>query len=265
MFIEREKKMADITRKIASVLRAASDSAEPRKGSYNTAIIAAAGSGRRAGGSKAKQLVPVCGLPVVVRTMKAFEECEHITSIVLVGREEEQILYRNYVTEHKFTKIRSIVTGGEDRQTSVYNGFLAIPDETEYVLIHDGARCLITPDMITRVLAAAQKYNAACAACRAKDTPKIADDKQNILDTPDRASMWMAQTPQVFKTELYRAAVTLARRDGVEATDDCMLAERLGFNVKLVDCGYQNMKITTAEDFAIAEAILAFRAKEDAE
>lgn len=253
--------MVEIAEKIASMLRAASNTAEVIRGSKNTAIIAAAGSGRRAGGSKAKQNVPVGGLPVVVRTIAAFEACEHIASIVLVGREEEQTLYRNYVTEHRFAKVRAIVVGGEDRQESVYKGFLAIPDETEYVLIHDGARCLVTPDMITRVLAEAQKYGASCAACPAKDTLKIADNRCNILETPNRDSMWMAQTPQAFKTELYRAAVTLARRDGIEATDDCMLAERLGFTVRLVDCGYQNIKITTAEDFAIAEAILAFREK----
>ncbi len=228
---------------------------------YNTAIILAGGSSSRIGGDKTKQLVPILGVPTVVRTVSVFEKCKFINEIIIVARDDEMYLYDEWKKEYGWKKVKKIVLGGADRQSSVLNGFKSISDKTEYVYIHDGARCLVTEDMIKRVGHAACIHGAAIAAQKATDTVKISDGKK--LSTPDRSSVWLAQTPQVFMTEMYRAAVYTALKNGMTATDDASLCEALGFTVFPVDCGKENMKITSPCDFAIAEAILKFRETEE--
>ncbi len=245
---------------IASLLRTLSNTAN--KPHFTSAIIAAAGSGTRMNTSgTTKQMLTLCGMPVVVRTLKAFEECEHINEIIVVAREDEIAAYDKYKSEYNITKLRAVVKGADTRQESVLNGFEAISDKSEFVAIHDAARCLITPDDISAVLREAYRCGAATAATRATDTVKRANSKNYITETPNRSEMWLAQTPQTFKTEVYRAAAYIAKEEGFTATDDNALAEHVGFDVKLVDTGTGNIKITTPIDLAVAEVILKNREK----
>ncbi len=246
-------------KEIASLLRTLSRTAG--KPHFTSAIIAAAGCGSRMqdGSGKTKQLMELCGLPVIVHTLAAFQKCEKINEIIVVARADEVAVYEEYKREYGFSKISAVVVGGETRQDSVRLGFEAISDKSEFVAIHDGARCLITPDMITSVLDEAFRRGAATAAMRAIDTVKRDNGKGFIAETVDREGLWLAQTPQIFKTELYRAAAYIALEDRFTATDDNSLAERIGFDIKLVDCGRENIKITTPIDMAVAEIILKSR------
>ncbi len=246
-------------KEIASLVRSLSHTAN--KPHFTSAIIAAAGSGTRmcSEDGTTKQLLTLSGMPIIVRTLKAFEECERINEIIVVAREDEIPIYTKYKTEYNITKITAVVKGGETRQESVMRGFEAINDKSEFVAIHDGARCLITPEKINSVLSETYRCGAATAATRATDTVKRANSKNYITETVDRNELWLAQTPQCFKTELYRASAYIAKEEGYTATDDNALAEHLGFDVKLVDTGTDNIKITTPADLAIAEVILRNR------
>lgn len=245
----------------SSVLNGITDRINGIYTKYNSAIILAGGSSTRIGGNKTKQLVPVMGVPTVVRTISVFEKCKFINEIIIVAKSSEMALYDNWKIEYGWKKVKKIVLGGSDRQASVLNGFKSISDKSEYVYIHDGARCLVTEEMIKNVGHAACINGAAIAAQKATDTVKVIDGKK--LSTIDRNNVWLAQTPQVFMTEMYRAAVYTAKTNGTVATDDASLVEALGFEVFPVDCGKENMKITSPCDFAIAEAILKFRESEE--
>lgn len=227
---------------------------------YNSAIILAGGSSTRIGGKRTKQLTPILGVPTVVRTISVFEKCRFINEIIIVAKDDEMALYDAWKRKYGWKKVTKIVLGGADRQASVLNGFKSISDKSEYVYIHDGARCLVTEKMIRDVGHEACLHGAAIAAQKATDTVKIANGKN--LSTPDRNNVWLAQTPQVFMTEMYRAAVYTAIKNGTLGTDDASLIEALGFPVYPVDCGKENMKITSPCDFAIAEAILKYRESE---
>lgn len=241
---------------IASLLRTLSRTAG--KHHFTSAIIAAAGCGSRMGtvGGKTKQLMELCGKPVIVHTLLAFEKCELVDEIIVVAKKEEISVYEEYKHTYGIKKITKITEGGERRQDSVLLGFEAISDKSEFVAIHDGARCLITPDMIEKVLRAAYQSGAATAATPVIDTIKRGTMNNYIAETYKRSELWGAQTPQIFKTELYRAAAYIAKEENFEATDDNSLAERLGFDVKLVDCGRENLKITTPLDLKLASIIL---------
>ena len=154
-----------------------------------------------------------------------------------------------------------MVGGGNTRQESVLNGLRAINDKSKYVAIADGARCLVTPEQITSVCLAAYKYGAATAAHKVTDTVKIADSKGFIDKTIDRDTVWLAQTPQVFKTKLYRAAAYTALKKKYEATDDNMLVEHVKHPVRLVECGGENIKVTTADDMIVATSVIESRMK----
>ena len=245
----------------SSVLNGITDRINGIYTKYNSAIILAGGSSTRIGGSKTKQLVPVMGVPTVVRTVSVFENCKFINEIIIVAKGSEMAFYDDWKIKYGWKKVKKIVLGGSDRQSSVLNGFKSISDKSEYVYIHDGARCLVTEEMIRNVGHAACIHGAAIAAQKATDTVKVIDDKK--LSTIDRNNVWLAQTPQVFMTEMYRAAVYTAKTNGTVATDDASLVEALGFEVFPVDCGKENMKITSPCDFAIAEAILKYRESEE--
>lgn len=227
---------------------------------YTTAIIVAAGSGTRMGNKAVtKQMMLLDRLPVIVHTLKQFEACPQIQEIVVVSRADEIEKYHLFAEQYNITKITSIVAGGETRQQSVLCGLEAVSEETSYVAIHDGARCLITPELITKVLQEAQRYGSALAANRVKETVKVVDASGIITNTPDRETLWCAQTPQIFRLNIYRAAAYSCLESGFTGTDDCMLVEHIGFPVKIVDCGYENIKITTPEDLFLAESILQQR------
>lgn len=252
-------KFSDIIHGVADVMRAAQGKTKYKP---TSAVIVAAGGSTRMGGID-KQFVDVCGMPVLAHTVKSFEDCPAIGEIVIVTKGESVEKITELCKKHGFSKVKDIVVGGDDRQESVWNGFLKIDDRAEFVAIHDGARCLITPEQIEKIVLEAYRCGAATAATRATDTVKIAEKGAYISDTCDRNKVWLAQTPQVFGTNLYRAAAYTAKEAKFKATDDCMLAERIKYNsVALVDCGKYNLKITTPDDIAVVEALLSARKKD---
>lgn len=250
-------------KKLVGVLRAVSGSPHPKN--FTSAIIAAAGMSERFGGEVTKQMTELCGLPVLVHTVKAYQSAECIHEIIIVAKRNEIPTWERLCREYALDKVTRIVPGGHTRQASVMNGLDVVNDRAKFVAIADGARCLTTEDQITAVCRAAYKYKAATAAHRASDTVKIADKKGFIDSTPDRDTVWLAQTPQVFKTKLYRAAAYTAFKRGFEGTDDNSLVEQIKHPVRLIECGSQNVKITTREDLCVAEAILRDRKKTEAE
>ncbi len=245
--------------KISALIRKAAG-----KKRFVSAVILAAGSGRRMGDDKAKQFLEIDGLSVLVRSARAFEASSLVDEIVLVTRQADVEGCRQILKDHGITKLTRVVAGGDTRQASAKNGFDAINPESTFVAIHDAARCLITPDMIESVLENAFVHGAAAAACRCTDTIKKSNGTDTVIETVDRENLWMVQTPQIFMADMYRAASYMAEKDRVNATDDCALVERLGFAVKLVDCDKSNLKITYPEDVMLAEAILTMRKNTEA-
>lgn len=255
--------MSENSNKVSDIFRAAMGKFDSRH--RVGAIIVAAGSSSRMGGDTTKQMMELCGMPVVVRTLLAFQKNEYIKEIVVAAREDEVERYSDFKEEYALTKLTSVVPGGETRQGSVIAALEKISDKTDYIAIHDGARPFVTDKIIDDAVRAAYKYGAVCAAVPAKDTAKYADAKGYIDHTVDRAFLWYAQTPQVFKTNLYRAAAYSALEKGFAATDDCMLAEEAGFRVKLIPGSEENIKITTPHDLEIGEAIIKKRGEEECE
>jgi len=247
--------------KVSAILNKLTDRIVGIDAKFNSAIIVAGGSGTRAmTDGTTKQMKTVLGIPVVARTVSTFESCPFINEIIVVAKREEIPLYDSMQVTYGWKKLVAVVAGGETRQESVLNGFKKISDKSDFVYIHDAARCLVTESMIAAVGHAAVFHGAAIAAHKASDTVKTVEDKQ--MKTIDRNNVWLAQTPQVFMTDLYRAAAYSAAKDGTKATDDAMMAEVLGFSVTPVECGTENIKITHPVDFVIAEAILNHRNSE---
>ncbi len=222
------------------------------------AVIVAAGSFTRMGGIP-KQLTPIGGRPVIAHTLSAFQQADSIREIVLVLREEDRKAVESICREYYFTKVSAITVGGTTRQASVARGIARVSPKAAYCAIHDGARPLVTPDIIEGVIGAARQYGGAAAAVRVKDTVKIADAAGFIYSTPDRRFLWSVQTPQVFESGLYRRALQDASEKGEDFTDDCQLVERLGRRVYLYEADYANIKITTPEDLPVAERLLQER------
>ena len=244
-------------KKIAGILRAISGSSHPKN--FTSAIIAAGGSSVRFEGTLTKQMTPMCGVPLIVHTLRAFEKTECIHEIIICAKRSEIECYEELCRLHGITKVSAVVAGGNTRQESVLNGLKAVSDKSKYVAISDGARCLITPEQITSVCLAAYKYGAATAAHKSTDTVKIADSKGFIDKTIDRNTVWLAQTPQVFKTKLYRAAAYTALKKEYDVTDDNMLVEYVKYPIRLVECGAENIKVTTFDDMITAQTILEDR------
>ncbi len=243
--------------KVAGVLRAIAGTPHPKN--FTSAIIAAGGSSVRFESELTKQMTPVCGVPLIVHTLVAFQNTDCIHEIIISAKRSELDCYEELCREHGITKLSTVVPGGATRRESVLNGLDAVSDKSKYVAIADGARCLITPEQIGSVCHAAYKYGAATAAHRSTDTVKISDKKGFIDTTIDRNTVWLAQTPQVFKTKLYRAAAYTALRNGEEATDDNMLVENIKYPIRLVECGSSNLKVTTIDDMVVAAEILRKR------
>ena len=234
-------------------------SKKPRERGFTSAVILAAGSSTRMGEGVSKQWLTLDGLPVIARTLLTFEECDCIDEIVLVVKADEFDHYSALKKEYKLKKLSTVVEGGADRQTSAKNGFLSVSDKAEFVAIHDGARCLITKEEIKSVCQAAYACDAAAAAARVTDTVKLVTATGFVEKTIDRNRVMMAQTPQVFRTAVYHAALAVAARDGVTVTDDCALVKNIEHPVRLVACSPDNFKLTVPEDVTRAEAILARR------
>lgn len=223
-----------------------------------TAIIVAAGHSARMGGLN-KQFTLIGGETVISRTISAFEQSGLTGEIVLVCADRDMVDASAIVKEYGFSKVVRIVAGGSTRQKSAAAGFAAINPGSSFVAVHDGARPLVTPQCIDRVISAGIAVGAAAAAVRVKDTIKIADENGYIAGTPDRSRLYAVQTPQVFETGLYARCLELAERTGADYTDDCQLAEQAGAAVRLIDGEYTNIKITTVDDLPFADTIISLR------
>lgn len=218
-----------------------------------SAVIVAAGRSTRMG--KPKIFIPLGGRPLIAHTLSAFEQCEAVSEIVLVAGEEYHDRLRAIAEKYGINKLSAVVRGGDTRQVSVHCGVAACTD-TDYVAIHDGARPLVTPALIEKVVCAAVKHGAAAAAVHTKDTVKIADEQGMVLSTPNRDSLWNVQTPQIFERSLYERAYALATERQLAFTDDCQLIEAVSHPVKLVEGSYANLKVTTPDDIPLAEELL---------
>ena len=226
-------------------------------GPWISAVIVAAGSASRMGGID-KQQYPLGDIPVVARSIRQFHECARITEIVVVCREEDVAQYYVLMQDYGFVKVRKVAAGGADRQSSVFRGIAACDERAAYFAIHDGARPLVTPEIIGSCIDSAILHGAAAAGVPVKNTVKVASPEGFVLETPDRSRLFAIQTPQIFEAGLYRAAMEYALRAGASYTDDCQLVERAGHRVFISRGDYANLKITTPEDIAVAEALIEY-------
>ena len=222
-------------------------------------LIAAAGSGRRMGAEGNKLLLEVAGRPVLAWTLQAALACEAIDWIGVVGQPvDEAAIAAILAAANPAVPVQWIV-GGETRQESVSRGLAALPQGAQGVLIHDGARCLVSPSLLARCAEAVQQGLAVIAAAPVTDTIKQVDGQGTITATPDRNQLWAAQTPQGFPVQQLRDAHAMAAAKGWSVTDDAALFERLGLAVQVLEAPPSNIKLTTPFDLTIAEAVLADR------
>ena len=225
------------------------------------AVILAAGKSTRMGKKQNKQLLTVNGIPVLAHTLMAYQKCPHIRQIVVVARQQDFPAIVELRQAYGIKKMTKLVVGGKDRQESARFGVSQVDPEIRFVAIADGARCLTTPEEVSSVCLRAYKFQAASAGHLITSSVKRATNMGMITESVDRDGLWEAQTPQVFHVALYNAAIHKALGDGFEATDDNQLIEHLGYQVKMVECGRDNIKITTPDDLALAKAILTVREK----
>ena len=216
------------------------------------AVIVAAGSASRMGGID-KVMAPLNGEPMIARTVRAFQNCDAISEIVVVTRQDLILPITSLCAQ--MDKVQAVVAGGSSRQESVHLGLNALSDKCKLAAIHDGARPLISWQVIDRVVRAANTYGAAAPAIPVKDTIKVVQGGV-VKETPDRASLQAVQTPQVFDFDILRGALKKAKQDGAQVTDDCSAVERMGMAVKIVEGEERNLKVTTPLDLKIAQLLL---------
>ncbi len=222
-----------------------------------TAIVLAAGRSSRMGGDVNKQFCELLGKPILWYSLTAFEQCNVVDAIVIVRRPEYARQAEQLARD--FKKVVALTDGGVERQHSVWNGLGKCPSNTEIVAVHDGARPLVTPELIEATIQSAREHGTGIAATKVVDTIKEADEQRTILRTVDRTKLWAVQTPQTARYELLRRAYDGVLKQGKIVTDEANAVERLGELVKLVDTPFLNLKITTPSDLAIAEALLRVR------
>ena len=216
------------------------------------AVIVAAGSATRMGGID-KVMAELGGEPMIRRTVRAFQDCDAVSEIVVVTREDLIMPITSLCSG--MSKVTAVVAGGKSRQESVHLGLNVLSGKIRLAAIHDGARPLVSWQVIDRVIRAANTYGAAAPAIAVKDTIKVVQGGV-VKQTPDRASLCAVQTPQVFDFDLLRGALKKAEQDGAQVTDDCSAVERMGMAVKIVEGDERNLKVTTPLDLKIAELLL---------
>lgn len=221
---------------------------------FNVAVILGAGNGTRMEMKKSKMLLEIGGKTVIERSVNAFLDLPEIDEIIVVCRECDVEEFSKLITDERVT----FVIGGDTRQQSVKNAVENI-DGCDYLIIHDGARPLVTQQVILQTLDEAVFSGAAATGVRVKDTIKVVDDDLLITDTPNRNALVSIQTPQIFKFDLYKKAMEKANSENRDFTDDCCLIENLGKKVYTVLGDYNNIKITTRSDILLAESILKVR------
>lgn len=222
-----------------------------------TAIVLAAGSGKRMNSKVHKQYLIIQDRPVLYYSLKAFEDSAVDEIVLVVGKGEEKFCRKEIVDKYGISKVKAIVEGGKERYHSVFEGLKQTSD-ADYVLIHDGARPFVNQDIIRRSMQEVQKYQACVVGMPVKDTIKIADEEGYAKQTPDRKNVWMIQTPQTFSYALiYEAYEEMLKTEDTAITDDAMVLERIkGKKSKLIEGSYRNIKITTPEDLLIANVYL---------
>ena len=241
---------------------------EKVKKEYTAAVILAAGSGSRMGSSVKKQYMLMEGKPVLYYSLKAFEDSPVDEISLVVSPGDVEWCRKEIVERFDFQKVRHIVEGGKERYHSVAIGLDSIPD-CDYVFIHDGARPLVTTQIIERAFSCVREHRACVVGMPVKDTIKIADQEGNIASTPNRNLTWLVQTPQTFSFPLIKEAYgrLLEREEeltkaGLVITDDAMVVETItGHRVRLLEGSYENIKITTPEDISLAEGFLRNRSE----
>ncbi|MFH1263521.1 MAG: 2-C-methyl-D-erythritol 4-phosphate cytidylyltransferase [Pseudomonadota bacterium] len=221
-----------------------------------TAIITAGGIGTRILSPVPKQFIPIAGLPLIIHTLRAFDQAQTIDHVIVVLPEtESDRLNQHELKRYEIQKVTAVVFGGETRQVSVGNGLEAIRWGAKYVAIHDAARCLVTPELVDRTVAACNGWDGAIAALPVRDTIKLVEG-ETILKTEPREKLWAMQTPQVFRFPFILDAYRNAKATGLVATDDAAVAEKAGGKIRVIEGSSRNLKITFEEDLRLAETIL---------
>jgi 2-C-methyl-D-erythritol 4-phosphate cytidylyltransferase len=225
------------------------------------AVIPAAGQGKRMRGEGNKLFLEIAGTPILVYTLRTFQNSKSIEEIVIVAARDEIALIKKIIEKYGFDKVVKVVEGGEQRQQSVQAGIRALSPAINRVVVHDGARPLLKVKELDHFIQEAQEYDAAIMAVPLKDTVKLVDDKNFVIETPDRDKLRAVQTPQAFSKSLLDEAHKEAEKKGFLGTDDASIIEWLGLPVKILDGSYENIKVTTPEDMCLAESIFAKRSE----
>lgn len=224
------------------------------------AIVLAAGKGSRMGTAVQKQYLDLLGKPVITYALEAFEHSEVDEVVLVVGQGEIEYARKEIVEKYGYTKVTEVVTGGRERYESVYFGLRAAAQHQDgmYVLIHDGARAFVTPERVNACIRGVKEYGTCVLGMPVKDTIKVVDAEEFVCATPDRKTMWLVQTPQCFVlSEILEAYQKMIDAGESRMTDDAMVMEEYGGRrVKMLQGGYNNIKITTPEDLILGEAIL---------
>ncbi|MDP9292370.1 MAG: 2-C-methyl-D-erythritol 4-phosphate cytidylyltransferase [Verrucomicrobiota bacterium] len=222
-----------------------------------TAIIVAAGSSRRMGFDKL--MAPLAGKPVIVHSLRAFEGCDDIDDVIIVAREERIEAIKELVAAEKIRKVSQVVAGGAERHLSVWIGLKAVGAETDYIAIHDGARPLTTPRLISKCLKLAVEQGAACCGSIIPDTVKRASDDNVVTESVERSGLWAMQTPQIFSASLIMQAYAGLIASSEAVTDEVSAVQRIGKKIALLRNEEWNFKITSPADLDLAEEVMANR------
>lgn len=221
------------------------------------AIIPAGGSGKRMKENKSKQYLLLDGVPVLVHTLRVFQGSKKIDEIFLIVPEDDVEFARQFIVEkYGISKVSRILPGGRERQDSVRNGIDALVSDHDIVVIHDGVRPFVSEELVHSAIIEASKEEAVTVGVPVKDTVKSVDDHAWVRETLNRSSLWLTQTPQVFKRDVIKKAYEVACEDNYYGTDDASLVERIGINVKMICGSYDNIKITTKDDIVQAEGLM---------
>jgi 2-C-methyl-D-erythritol 4-phosphate cytidylyltransferase len=225
-----------------------------------TALIPAAGMGRRMGGAVAKQFLPLGDKPMLAHTLLVFQRTSEVDEIIpILSKEDMESCLRDIIEQYHITKVRTLVVGGKERQDSVMNGLQKLEKDAAVVLVHDGVRPFVTHSMIKECVDIARKGDCAVVGVPVKDTVKEVDDKQIVRHTLERNRLWTIQTPQGFPVKILKHAYGESCKHKAYGTDDATLVERAGGRVRVIMGSYENIKITTPEDLIFAEEILKRR------
>lgn len=225
-----------------------------------TALVPAAGMGRRMGKTVAKQFLPLGDKPMLAHTLLAFQRSTEIDEIIpILSEEDMEHCLRDVIEAYHITKVRTLVVGGKERQDSVYNGIRKLEGDAAVVLVHDGVRPFVTEAMIKECVDRARRGECVVVGVPVKDTVKEVDSRGTVHRTLERRSLWAVQTPQAFPARVLRKAYEDAYRQKRIATDDASLVEQAGYQVRVIMGSYENIKITTPEDLVLAEELVKGR------